>query len=67
MDWLIEQHTTSGVLFQNWMLLALAIIAAWAMFSWSTQSTSRERFYFRLSLVWLAILAGWLLFETFAE
>jgi hypothetical protein len=55
----------SSILIQNWMLLALAIITAWAVFSWSIESTRRERFYFRLSLMWLAILTAWLLFVTF--
>jgi hypothetical protein len=36
-DWLVRQFTLGGVTFQNWMLLALAIILLSVLISWWMQ------------------------------
>jgi hypothetical protein len=36
--WLAGEFTFLGVHFQNWMPLALAIIALWVLFLWSRGS-----------------------------
>jgi hypothetical protein len=33
-DWLAEHFTLFGVTFQNWMILALAIVLLAALFAW---------------------------------
>jgi len=36
-DWLVEHFTLLGVTFQNWMILALAIILVGALVAWWRQ------------------------------
>jgi hypothetical protein len=36
MNWLVEEFTFLGVPFQNWMLLALAIIVSSIFYTWIT-------------------------------
>ena len=68
-DWLVRQHVVLGVIpFQNWMLIALAIIVVWVVFIWQTQSSmTRGSFYVLFALAWLAIMIGLLLFVSFVE
>jgi hypothetical protein len=38
-DWLVRQHAILGVIpFENWMLLALAVVVVWLVFVWLTRS-----------------------------
>lgn len=64
-DWLVRQFTVGGITFQNWMVVALVIVLAWIAFAWLTRSMMRDSWYFLVSLIWLAIVLGWLLFVTF--
>ena len=68
-DWLVGQYVVLGVIpFQNWMLIPLAIIVVWVMFTWLARSAlRRDSFYVVFAVVWLVLMIGWLLFVIFAE
>jgi hypothetical protein len=45
-----------GVTFQNWMLIAVAIVLVWIAFIWLTRQMMRDSWYFLVALVWLVIV-----------
>jgi hypothetical protein len=45
-----------GVTFQNWMLIAVAIVPVWIAFIWLTRQIMRDSWYFLVALVWLVIV-----------